>query len=183
MVKKTAKASDSSSGNRREEILEAAVQVFSESGYYKTTTAHIAELAGISQPYIFKFFKNKEELFIAALDRAFDRILRSFALAEAPPERLIPRLIEVYEGLMDSHRNEIIMQMQAMVISEEAIRQLVREKLWAIRTAVYERVVAAKLSDPDQVVSVFMSNGMLCNVAAVLQMPELKPAFTLKGTK
>ncbi|MCY8048787.1 TetR/AcrR family transcriptional regulator, partial [Bacillus haynesii] len=43
--------------NRKEQILEAGLEVFAEKGYYNTTTAFIAEKAGISQPYIFRFFK------------------------------------------------------------------------------------------------------------------------------
>ncbi len=46
--------------NRKEDILEAGLEVFAKRGYYNTTTALIAEKAGISQPYVFKFFKTKE---------------------------------------------------------------------------------------------------------------------------
>ncbi|PGN38012.1 TetR family transcriptional regulator, partial [Bacillus cereus] len=52
--------------NRKEEILEAGLEVFAEKGYYNTTTALIAEKVGVSQPYIFRFFRTKEELFVAA---------------------------------------------------------------------------------------------------------------------
>ncbi|WP_338132463.1 TetR/AcrR family transcriptional regulator, partial [Staphylococcus nepalensis] len=48
---------------RKNEILEASLIAFSKNGYFKTTTAHIATIAGISQPYVFKFFKTKEALF------------------------------------------------------------------------------------------------------------------------
>ncbi|WP_200412023.1 TetR/AcrR family transcriptional regulator, partial [Virgibacillus salexigens] len=41
---------------RKEDILEAGLEVFAKRGYYNTTTALIAEKAGISQPYVFKFF-------------------------------------------------------------------------------------------------------------------------------
>lgn len=60
--------------NRKENILEAGLEVFAKQGFYNTTTAHIAEKAGISQPYVFRFFETKEELFIAALERAFPTV-------------------------------------------------------------------------------------------------------------
>lgn len=48
--------SDSASVNRRTDIISAAIEVFAETGYYRTTTAQVAQRAGISQPYIFRFF-------------------------------------------------------------------------------------------------------------------------------
>ncbi len=39
--------------NRKNEILSAAIEVFAEIGYYRATTAKVAERASISQPYIF----------------------------------------------------------------------------------------------------------------------------------
>ncbi|ECF8727469.1 helix-turn-helix transcriptional regulator, partial [Salmonella enterica] len=45
--------------DRKQEILEAGLELFAQRGYYNTTTAHIAEKAGISQPYVFRFFPTK----------------------------------------------------------------------------------------------------------------------------
>lgn len=83
----------------------------------------------------------------------------------------------MYEQLLQTHRNEMILQMQALVIPDEPIRRVVCQKMWEIRSLVLDRVLEANLPNPEQVVSVFMANGMLCNVAATLHMPELKPVF------
>ncbi|HBS46575.1 MAG TPA: hypothetical protein DEA91_22745 [Paenibacillus sp.] len=50
----------------------------------------------ISQPYVFKVFKNKEELFVASLERAFERIIRSFQGVEAPADQVLKESIKVY---------------------------------------------------------------------------------------
>jgi AcrR family transcriptional regulator len=49
---------------RHKEILDAAIRLFNTKGYKATTTAALAEAAGVSEPIIYKHFKNKKELFL-----------------------------------------------------------------------------------------------------------------------
>lgn len=42
--------------NRKEQIIDKAVGLFAELGYYKTTTAMVAKAVGVTQPYVFHFF-------------------------------------------------------------------------------------------------------------------------------
>jgi AcrR family transcriptional regulator len=60
---------------RREEILEAAMKEFAYGGLHGTSTEKIAARAGISQPYLFRLFGTKKELFIASSRRCFARVL------------------------------------------------------------------------------------------------------------
>lgn len=64
--------------NRKSDIISAAIEVFAETGYYRATTAQVAERASISQPYIFRFFPTKEALLLAALEASWTRIVESF---------------------------------------------------------------------------------------------------------
>lgn len=52
---------------RKEQIIKAAMKVFSEKGFQGTKTKEIAQAAGISEAMIFKFFKNKEDLYKAII--------------------------------------------------------------------------------------------------------------------
>lgn len=169
------RAEDTISVNRREQILEAAVIVFAEHGYYRATTAQVAEGVGISQPYIFKLFKNKEQLFVAALDRAFERIIHTFKGVEAPADQLLAETIRVYEQLMETHPNEILLQVQAMGIRDELILQSMQKGMLAVTNLVRGKFADAGMEHPEVEVSTFMANGMLCNIAMALGMPELKP--------
>jgi AcrR family transcriptional regulator len=56
---------------RREAVLEAAQAEFAVTGYHGTSTEAIAERAGISQPYLFRLFGTKKELFLACIQRGF----------------------------------------------------------------------------------------------------------------
>lgn len=54
------------SGKRN--TLLAAMKLFAAQGFHGTSTAQIAEVAGVSQATIFKYFKTKEELLIGVLE-------------------------------------------------------------------------------------------------------------------
>ena len=160
-------------GNRKEDILEAGLEVFAKKGYYNTTTAHIAEKAGISQPYVFKFFKTIEELFIAALDRAYDRIIQTFKNVEASSDQLVAKMIEAYEELSESHPNEIALQVIGISVTEEALRETAKNGLALLRSYTLERFEAAGIENAEREVTTFLARGMLCNISYFLDFPEL----------
>jgi AcrR family transcriptional regulator len=54
---------------RREQILEAATRVFAEKGFRRATTRDVARTAGVSEGTIYNYFKNKDALLMAILDR------------------------------------------------------------------------------------------------------------------
>ena len=56
---------------RRGQIIDAALELFSEKGFSGTKTREIAELAGISETLIFQHFKTKGDLYRAALRELF----------------------------------------------------------------------------------------------------------------
>src|SRR5215204_3709515 len=68
-----------SSDERREQIIEAAIAVFGAKGYVGTTTDDVARAASVSQPYVVRLFGTKENLFLAALASALERLLQEFA--------------------------------------------------------------------------------------------------------
>jgi len=72
--------------DRREQIIEVAVRLFSQRGFRGTTTKEIAVAAGVNEAIIFRHFSTKSELYAAIIDRkansAAVKALRS-ALAEA----------------------------------------------------------------------------------------------------
>ncbi|MCA1629800.1 MAG: TetR/AcrR family transcriptional regulator [Acidobacteria bacterium] len=55
-------------GERRQQILEVAMRLFSQRGFRGTTTKEIAAGAGVSEAMVFRHFATKEELYSAILD-------------------------------------------------------------------------------------------------------------------
>lgn len=163
----------SSMEERKEEILEAGLEVFAKKGYYNTTTAHIAEKAGISQPYVFRFFKTKETLFIAALDRAFERILQTLKRVHADQNQLVAEMITAYEELSELYPNEIALQVIGISVTENAVRDAVQKGLTNIRSFTLDRFKAAGIKDAEKEVTTFLARGILCNISYFIDLPEL----------
>jgi AcrR family transcriptional regulator len=65
--------------DKRERILVAALQAFSQRGFDGTTTREIAAAAGVNLGLIQYYFEGKENLWRAAVGRAFERIQETFA--------------------------------------------------------------------------------------------------------
>ena len=61
---------------RREALIEAAMIEFAETGLHGTSTDDIARRAGISQPYLFRLFRTKRDLFLATVEHCFARTER-----------------------------------------------------------------------------------------------------------
>ena len=89
---------------RRSQILDAALVVFSQKGYHATNVSDVAAQAGVSQGTIYWYFESKDELFHAALLSAFMDIgedtLGSLSACNTATEKL-NALAESMEGLAD----------------------------------------------------------------------------------
>lgn len=94
-----------SSGERREQIITAAIAVFGARGYEGTTTDDVARTAGVSQPYVVRLFRSKENLFLEAMQFAFDELMSVFreTLADQTDDRPVPKRIgEAYVDLLNT---------------------------------------------------------------------------------
>jgi AcrR family transcriptional regulator len=62
-------------GQRKEQILNAAVGVFGKFGFKKTSVDDLAAAAGISKQGLYLHFSSKEEVFLAGLQKYLDDCL------------------------------------------------------------------------------------------------------------
>ncbi|MCL5735668.1 MAG: TetR/AcrR family transcriptional regulator [Actinobacteria bacterium] len=58
---------------RRAQIIEAVLHLVDEYGIQGTTTARIAASTGVTEPTLYKYFDNRRDMLLAALDVVFDR--------------------------------------------------------------------------------------------------------------
>jgi TetR/AcrR family transcriptional regulator len=79
---------------RRDRILRAALEEFANRGFDGTTTAEIARRAGVTQPLVHYHFDDKDTLWQATMQAAFEGVIQSFegVLAELADLDLIDRL-------------------------------------------------------------------------------------------
>jgi AcrR family transcriptional regulator len=154
---------------RREEIVGIALRHFAEGGYHGTSTEAIAREAGISQPYLFRLFRTKRELFLACSDRCFGHVTAVFreAATAAPEGERMTAMGDAYEALLLPDRHMLLFQMQAYSTSEPEIRVHVREGFKEL-----VRTVAGLAGLTADETWEFFSYGMLLNVTAALDLPR-----------
>ncbi len=149
---------------RREEILDAALDEFAEHGYHGSSTEGIARRAGISQPYVFRLFGTKQELFKAVVARCFRETLEMFQRAaegKRGPEAL-EAMGKAYVERLLTDRKRLQLQMQAYAACEdEEVGEVVRQGYGDL-VAYVERVSGLE----SKGVATFFAQGMLLNVFA-----------------
>ena len=94
---------------RREEILQAAKELFLEQGYDSTTIRRIADRVGISAPALYLYFKDKEALMLALCDQTFGHLIEAIGEIErtvADPLERVRRFGEAYVRFGLSHPDE-----------------------------------------------------------------------------
>jgi AcrR family transcriptional regulator len=158
-----------SAGERREEILEAAVADFAVKGLHGTSTETIAQRAGVSQPYLFRLFGTKKDLFLAAVERCFDRTEGAFRrAAESGAEDVLVAMGRAYIDLL-AHREELLLQMHAYAAcSDPDVQEVVRRRYGELYRYV-EQVSGAS----QEKIREFFATGMLLNVAAAMDLPSV----------
>lgn len=158
---------------RRVEIVEAAVTAFGRGGFAGTSTEEIAHLAGVSQPYLFRLFGTKQELFLAAVARAFDRIEGAFVEAAKHPvdvpdgDPVLAAMGHAYGELLED-RSLLRIQLHAFAACDDPIiRSVVRERFAGLVARVAELAAV-----PPLTLRTFFAEGMLINVAAAMELSD-----------
>src|SRR5215831_2777735 len=153
---------------RREEILDAALPVFAEFGL-AASTEEIARRAGISQPYVFRIFGTKKELYKTLIARCFRQTLELMQKAAEGKRgaEALKAIGEAYGHVLETDRTYLRAQMQAYADCEDPeIAAVVRNGYGDLVTYV-ERVSGA---DPEKLAN-FFAGGMLMNVLASMDAP------------
>ena len=156
---------------RRREIIEAATREFAVGGLHGTPVDAIAKRVGVSQPYLFQLFGTKKDLFIAAVQRSFERTVASFRTAsaevgeDAGASDVLMSMGMAY-GRMLEDRSLLLMQMQAYAAcGDEEIREVVRDEMLRLVTFVQSASGA-----PEAAIREWMAYGMLMNVVAAMDL-------------
>jgi AcrR family transcriptional regulator len=159
-----------SAAERKDDVLEAAMIEFAERGLEGTSTEDIARRAGISQPYLFRLFGTKKELFIATVSRCFRETLELFQRAAEGKrgEEALQAIGQAYMEQLETNRTWLRAQQQAYAASDDAeIRAVVR--------AGYGDLVAyvRRVSDADwPTIWQFFATGMLLNVLSSMHVND-----------
>jgi AcrR family transcriptional regulator len=93
---------------REQQMLDAAVSVFAESGFQRASMDEIATRAGISKPMVYAYLGSKEELFIACLHREGTRMMEAVIRVvepDLPADQQLWRGLRAFFQFVAAHRD------------------------------------------------------------------------------
>jgi AcrR family transcriptional regulator len=159
---------------RREAILDAAMEEFAMGGLNGTPVEAIAKRVGVSQPYLFQLFGTKKDLFIAAVQRGFERVLGTFRRAaatageDADYKEILQAVGMSYKPLLDD-RTFLLLQIHSYAACDDPeVRAAVRGEF-----ARLYRFVASASGAPNWALRAFFAEGMMMNVAAAMDLEQV----------
>lgn len=151
---------------RRESVLAAATTEFAAKGLHGASTEDIARRAGISQPYLFRLFGTKKELYLAASQRAIDHLHAVFVASSAGKTGLdaLQAMADAYDTVIaDRDRLMLVLKCWASCDDPE-ICETVRSS-WRNLVDLVERASGA----PPEIVSAFFAKGSLLTILSAME--------------
>lgn len=116
--------------DRREEILKAAILVFSQKGYHDTSISDIIKKAGIARGTFYLYFENKRQIFDSILDNLLieiDHCIKKIDIGKdrpSPLEQLKANLTRIFTLLVKNPELSRILLRHATGLDEESDRKI-----------------------------------------------------------
>ncbi|MDQ5973650.1 MAG: hypothetical protein QG661_859 [Actinomycetota bacterium] len=166
---------------RRQQVLTAALEVFSTVGFHAASMDDIADRAGVSKPVLYQHFPGKLDLYLALLDAGIDELLvaSNAALAGTSDNRLrVSAMTSAYFAFIEDPAGAFRLVFESDLANEPAVRQRVDAADQAV-ARVIARVIAEDtgLSD-DQ--AMLLASGLqgMTQVAARRWLRDDSPAIS-----
>jgi AcrR family transcriptional regulator len=162
-------------GARRSSVLTAAIVEFAHSGYAGTSTEAIAARAGISQPYLFRLFGTKKDLFIATYNLVSARIEAAFIEAADGlfgDEAMHAMAMAYMELLQDPDLLQVQLHGFAAAAGDPDIARACREGFHTLWHLIAERADVA-----EEELRNFFAHGMLLSVLSAINMLSIPDSW------
>lgn len=149
---------------RHAQLVRAGVTAFAQGGYAGTTTDQVARIAGVSQPYVIRIFGSKQELFLATMRHASDRVQQTWREAAAADPTL-PGLGKAYESLLGERDLLVVLLHAFAAAADPGLGDEVRECYGGLYLLVRELTGASAEETRD-----FFASGMLLTVLGAMRV-------------
>jgi len=173
---------------RRRQIMDAALKIFAEKGLAATMISDIAAASDLSYGLIYHYFHDKEELFIALVERAMQGTLHLTEEVMAQPgtpwERLYMLCSEMVDGALTRPEYfRIMLQAQLSESPSSAVRALMNQygtRIWGnIATLIRQGQEAEQVisGDPQELVGLLIAvmQGLSLNQTTAFLEPNSFP--------
>ena len=105
---------------KRERILDAAVKVFAQEGFYNAKVSQIAHEAGVADGTIYLYFKNKDDLLISLFESRMERVTAELGAAL---ERVGPRPADRLTGFFATYAQLVVAHPELAEVLTVELRQ------------------------------------------------------------
>jgi len=121
----------------KERILDAAIKLFANEGYFSTSISKIAQEAGVSKGLMYNYFSSKEDLLNAIIENAMghgNEITEQMLKANTPQEQLAYVIEKSFEWIMvHEEYSKMLMGLSIQVGKFPQIQKIVSEKMEGMR--------------------------------------------------
>lgn len=111
---------------RRAQLLVAALEIFTASGYHAASMDEIAERASVSKPVLYQHFPSKLDLYLAVLDLHIDSLVFAIqkAIASTRDNRnRVKATIEAYFGFIEGEGEAFRLLFESDMSGEPQVRE------------------------------------------------------------
>ncbi len=174
--------------SRKNDIIKAATELFSQQGFHATSTHQVAKLAEVSEGIIFYYFKTKEEILLAIFEEAFD----SFVLETQKRMASAPNGMEALHAwfklnfeAVHSRTKEILLLVRdfpaSLTDEHSPHRERVMSRVRKLNQVLTEMIVSGQkdgsvaAGDPDLTALVLRSMIIGSTRLAMLELPRPQP--------
>ena len=94
--------------NKKELIINAAIKVFADKGFYNAKVADVAHQAGVADGTIYLYFRNKDDLLISLFETKMEEILLRFSAlvnSKKDAEKKLRQFILLYFQMIEEDEN------------------------------------------------------------------------------
>ena len=121
------KVSDAHLEGRKDQILDAAAERFANTGFHATSMADIIGASGLSAGSMYRYFKSKDELIGAIIDRLMETVMGELTRSTeaAPPgAETIALSVQTAQQILSSQPliAKLLPQLWTQAVRDEAIR-------------------------------------------------------------
>lgn len=135
----------------RGRLEKAALELFQEQGYARTTVGDIAERAGLTERTFFRYFTDKREVLFSGskdLEQAMVELVVS-APKDVPPLEVTIRAVEAAATLLQARRDFSDVRARYAIVTEHAeVRERELIKMASLAIAVTRALHARGVSEP-----------------------------------
>jgi AcrR family transcriptional regulator len=138
---------------RRRQLLEVALRVFAEQGFYVTSMSDIAEAAGVTKPVLYQHFSSKRELYAQLLTDVGNQLQEAITkavAAAASPREMVEDGFRAYFNFVDTNRDAFQIFYSSGAARDKEFRLLVHSVENALAEQVASLIVIEGLTDEQR---------------------------------